>query len=34
MTFGQTTRAILSDSHFLIPLAIFMIGLALLVVIH
>jgi hypothetical protein len=34
MTFGRTGRAILSDSHFLIPLVVFFIGLALLVVIH
>ncbi len=28
------TRAVLSDSHFLIPLAVFLFGVALLVIIH
>jgi hypothetical protein len=34
MTFGQKTRAILTDTHLLIPLAVFFIGLALLIVLH
>lgn len=34
MTFARTARAVLSDSHFFIPLIAFLIGLALLVVIH
>jgi hypothetical protein len=34
MTFLQTTKAVLGDSHFLIPLAVFLIGLALLIFIH
>jgi hypothetical protein len=31
MRFAEQTRAILTDSHFLIPLAVFCIGLALLI---
>jgi hypothetical protein len=34
MTFGQKARAILTDAHFLIPLAVFFIGLVLLVALH
>lgn len=34
MPFLQTTRAIFTDSHFLIPLAVFAIGLALLITLH
>jgi hypothetical protein len=34
MTFFEKTRAILTDSHFLIPLIAFCIGLALLVALH
>jgi hypothetical protein len=31
MTSSQKTRAILTDSHFLVPLVVFCIGLALLI---
>jgi hypothetical protein len=34
MTSREMARAILTDSHFLIPLAAFCIGLALLVALH
>lgn len=34
MTFIRTARTILTDSHFLIPLAVFCIGLALLISLH
>jgi len=34
MTFSEKTRAILTDSHFLIPLAVFFLGLALLIALH
>lgn len=34
MTTSQKTRAILTDSHFLIPLIVFCIGLALLITLH
>ncbi len=34
MTFLETLKAIVTDSHFLIPLAVFFIGLALLVGLH
>jgi hypothetical protein len=34
MTFFDKTMALLSDSHFLIPLITFCIGLALLIVLH
>ncbi len=34
MTFLETTRTILTDSHFLIPLIVFCIGLALLITLH
>jgi hypothetical protein len=34
MTLSEKTRAILTDSHFLIPLAVFFIGLALLIALH
>jgi len=34
MKFVQSARAILTDSHFLIPLAAFCIGLALLITLH
>jgi hypothetical protein len=34
MTASENVRAILTDSHFLIPLAVFCIGLALLISLH
>lgn len=34
MTLSEKTRAIVTDSHFLIPLIVFFIGLALLVTMH
>lgn len=34
MPFLQTAKAIFSDSHFLIPLVVFAIGLALLITLH
>ncbi len=34
MTFGQLAKAIATDSHFLIPLVVFLMGLALLVLVH
>jgi hypothetical protein len=34
MTMHETTKAILTDSHFLIPLIVFFIGLALLIALH
>lgn len=34
MTFYKKTRTILTDSHFLIPLIVFCIGLALLITLH
>jgi hypothetical protein len=34
MTFSQKTAAILTDFHFLIPLAVFCIGLTLLITLH
>jgi hypothetical protein len=34
MTPIETARAILTDSHFLIPLIVFCIGLALLIALH
>jgi hypothetical protein len=34
MTLSEKTRAIVTDSHFLIPLIVFFIGLALLVTLH
>jgi len=34
MTASENIRAILTDSHFLIPLAVFCIGLALLISLH
>jgi hypothetical protein len=34
MTSVEKTRAILTDSHFLIPLVVFGIGLALLITLH
>jgi hypothetical protein len=34
MKFSEKTRAIVTDSHFLIPLAVFFIGLALLIALH
>jgi hypothetical protein len=34
MTFLEKIRAILTDSHFLIPLIVFGIGLALLITLH
>lgn len=34
MTRFQSARAILTDSHFLLPLAVFCIGLALLITLH
>ena len=34
MTDAQKIRAILTDSYFLIPLAVFVIGLALLITLH
>lgn len=34
MTFSAKARALLTDSHFLVPLIVFSIGLALLVTLH
>lgn len=34
MTFSEHAKAILTDSHFLIPLVVFCIGLALLITLH
>jgi hypothetical protein len=34
MKTSQKARAILTDSHFLIPLVVFLIGLALLITLH
>jgi hypothetical protein len=34
MNFGQKARAILTDSHFLLPVAVFLAGIALLVMLH
>ena len=34
MTFSQKARAVVTDSHFVIPLAVFCIGLALLIALH
>jgi hypothetical protein len=34
MGFAQMAKAILTDSHFLVPLAVFLLGLTLLVVLH
>lgn len=34
MTFSKKATAILADSHFLIPLAVFFIGLTLLITLH
>ncbi|MGA2673317.1 MAG: translocated intimin receptor Tir [Terracidiphilus sp.] len=34
MTSSQKARAILTDSHFLVPLIVFSIGLALLIALH
>jgi len=34
MTFSRKLRAILTDSHLLIPLAVFCVGLALLITLH
>jgi hypothetical protein len=34
MTFSQKTAAILTDIHFLVPLVVFCIGLALLITLH
>jgi hypothetical protein len=34
MTTSAKARAILTDSHFLIPLVVFLIGLALLIALH
>ena len=34
MTLSEKTRAVLTDSHFLIPLIVFFIGLALLITLH
>ena len=34
MTLLETARAIFTDSHFLIPLVVFVIGLALLITLH
>jgi hypothetical protein len=34
MTFSQKTRAILTDNHFLISVAVFCAGLALLITLH
>jgi hypothetical protein len=34
MTLSTKTRAILTDSHFLVPLTVFGIGLALLITLH
>lgn len=34
MTFSQKTAAVLTDTHFLVPLIVFFIGLALLITLH
>jgi len=34
MNFSSKTKAVLTDSHFLIPLVVFCIGLGLLIVLH
>jgi hypothetical protein len=34
MSFGQLAKAIATDSHFLIPLVVFLIGLTLLFLVH
>ena len=34
MSFSQKLRAIFTDSHFLVPLIVFCIGLALLITLH
>jgi hypothetical protein len=34
MTFLQKATAILTDSHFLIPLAVFLVGITLLITLH
>jgi hypothetical protein len=34
MTFSQQARAVLTDSHLLIPLVVFCVGLALLITLH
>ena len=34
MTFPMKARALLTDSHFLVPLIVFLIGLALLISLH
>jgi hypothetical protein len=34
MTFRRKTTAVLTDSHFLVPLIVFCIGLALLITLH
>lgn len=34
MTASETAKAILTDSHFLIPAAVFALGLALLIALH
>jgi hypothetical protein len=34
MTLSATAKTILTDSHFLIPLGVFFIGLALLIALH
>jgi hypothetical protein len=34
LTFAQKLRAIFTDSHFLVPLVVFCIGLALLITLH
>ena len=34
MTFFETAKSILTDSHFLIPLMVFVVGLALLITLH
>jgi len=34
MTLSEKTRAIVTDIHFLIPLVVFFIGLALLIALH
>ncbi|MGD0893149.1 MAG: translocated intimin receptor Tir [Terracidiphilus sp.] len=34
MTFSDKTKAVLTDSHFLVPLIVLCIGLALLITLH
>jgi hypothetical protein len=34
VSFGEKARAILTDSHFLLPVAVFLAGIALLVMLH